>query len=657
LLGWLLAPLRLARAVHRSWNSLFGPVFFYDLVRSARRSNFALLRSTYAAALLAMLYLVYSTTVHTQATSFWDVLWSPGHVAINSIARFGEGFFLVFVGVQFAAVILLTPLCAAGAITEEKERRTIDYVLATDLGDGEVVVGKLTSRLSYLVLFLLTGLPVLSVLELLGGVDPNLVLSSFVMTAMTMLSLASLSVACSVLCNKTRGAVFLTYLFFGCYLLLSSCCGALPLPWLTAGNLAVAAHRLFGAASGTTPFANLLGIVIDYSLFHVIGALICCLWAAANLRARSERPASYAPEAPPLLLSAAVERTRRSALPSGDGDNGDSADGGWGPWDRNPDPVIERALATYPHLEAPKRRPPVGERPVLWKELYAERIFRLGTAGQTIAFTFTFITLLLLGYMLILSLAAATSQGSLSTFTNGLARFVGNGLACALLLAIAIRAAGSLSSERERQTLDGLLTTTLDNRTLLFDKWLGSILSLRKPLILLLLLWMLAVLTGGIELSALLALMCAVAAYAAFVSAVGLIISLVSRSSLVAVVATVVTVIAVSSAHRAVWLLYEYSYYPRMVPPERQWIGNFELYGLTPPLTMGVLAFRWQDFEAVKTTRSEETIYLTRQLVAYALIGTGLFALAALALWGLLLKCFVAYTGRMPLSRRGSVLN
>jgi ABC-type transport system involved in multi-copper enzyme maturation permease subunit len=648
LLRKLLAfPLRPVRVLCRTWNSLFGPVFFYDLVRSARRSNLALVRGTYAAALLIMLYLVYSSVVHIQAASFWEALWSPARVKINLIARFGEGFFLAFVGVQLAAVILLTPLCTAGAVTEEKERRTIDYILSTDLEAGEIIIGKLSSRLSYLTLFLLTGLPVLSVMELLGGIDPNLVVGSFIMTVVTMLSLASLSVACSVLCNKTRGAVFLTYVFFGSYFLLSSCCAGIPISWLTAGNLLVAARRFFAPESATTPGPNLPGIVIEYSLFHLTAAILCCIWAAANLRLRSERPAVYAPEPPPVLLSAAVERTRKQP-----------EEEAWQMGSRDPDPLLERALATYPHLEdRPRRRPRVGNRAILWKELYAERIFRLGAAGQTVAFTFTLITLLLLGYMLVLSLAAATSQGSLDTFTHALARFVGTGLACVLLLAIGIRAAGSFTSERERQTLDGLLTTTLDNRTILFDKWLGSILSLRKPLGLLLLLWLLAAFTGGIQLLALPALMFAMTVYVGFVSTLGLLVSLLSRSSLAAAVGTVMILIAVSSAHRGLWLLYESSLSPAQVPPERQWIGEFELYGLTPPLTLGVLAFSAQDFAPAQRAGRDQAIHLTMPLVVYALVGSGLFALAALGCWGLLVKYFGVLTSRMPLGRRRAVLN
>src|SRR5919204_3573917 len=119
ILLWALWFLVLALAVRRPMAILFGPVFLYDLVRSSRRSNFALLRSIYVGALLGMLFLVYSSVgIHTTGNTYWEILWSPARVQVREIARVSEAFFYTFAGVQFAAVVLLTPLCAAGALTE-----------------------------------------------------------------------------------------------------------------------------------------------------------------------------------------------------------------------------------------------------------------------------------------------------------------------------------------------------------------------------------------------------------------------------------------------------------------------------------------------------------------------------------------------------------
>ena len=58
----------------------------------------------------------------------------------------------------------------------------------------------------------LTGLPILSILQFLGGVDPNLVLATFAVTAMTIVGLAGFSIYCSATCRRPREAIMLSYL-------------------------------------------------------------------------------------------------------------------------------------------------------------------------------------------------------------------------------------------------------------------------------------------------------------------------------------------------------------------------------------------------------------------------------------------------------------
>ena len=588
--AWALLLVALAISLRTGWLRFFGPVFFYDSVRSARRSNFGILRAVYAGALLVVLFLVYSGTVQTGSSTFWESLWRPGTVQYKDIAKFGEAFFYVFVAVQFAAVMLLTPVCAAGAITEEKERRTLEYLLATDLGDREIVLGKLASRLAYLVLFMLTGLPVLSFLQFMGGVSPNLVIAAFIMTGLSMMSLAGLSVAVSVFATRTRGAVFLTYLLAASYLLVSSCCCALPLDWLTAGNFVIAVRRVFGSPSGVED--NLLGVFIEYSIFHVLAFTGCCLWAIVNLRVRSEkRPAGVT-----VTVSGPVPASRR----------------------------IERSSPAWGPDEMARAR---------------RRVMVFGVMG-----------LLMGGYTLLLSLAAAVSSGAVDVFTNGLARYFGSGLACLMLMGVAVRAAGTFTSERDRQTLDSLLMTTLDNRDILFGKWLGSILGVRKGWLVLGPIYSLALFTGGLHPLALPALLAAWFIYAAFLAGLGMCLSMICRNTLLASVATVLTAVVLCGAHWGLWHLFLMAMYrPGQVPQEIQWVQNFLLAGLTPPVTLGALSFQANDFVTMRFRIP------TRELVGYALVGVCCYALGAAVLWRLLSKRFGPVTGRMPLPRLSEV--
>jgi hypothetical protein len=183
-----------AVGLRRGWVKLFGPVLLYDLVRTARRSRSFLLRSLYAASLLLMLFFCYSDWFGSSNRYWTDVFFENKTIPPGVIAQFAEDFFTNFLIVQLGMVFLLTPAYTATAIAEEKERRTLDFLLATDLRGREIVLGKLVPRLAQLSLVILTGLPILGFLQLLGGVDPNLLLVGFAGTALTMLSLASLGI-------------------------------------------------------------------------------------------------------------------------------------------------------------------------------------------------------------------------------------------------------------------------------------------------------------------------------------------------------------------------------------------------------------------------------------------------------------------------------
>ncbi len=193
------------------WLTVFGPVLFYDMLVTARRGRYFLIRCLYSGLLLLVLFTV------------WANIRPFGRMtARDEAAQIGMTYFEWFTVVQLIAVVLLTPAYVAGSIAEEKERKTLEFLLATDLRNREIILSKFGSRLGNLTLFLLTGLPILSFLQFLGGVDPDLVLGGFAATALTAVGLASLSIFNSVVYKRSRDAIAITYLMVIAYFAISS---------------------------------------------------------------------------------------------------------------------------------------------------------------------------------------------------------------------------------------------------------------------------------------------------------------------------------------------------------------------------------------------------------------------------------------------------
>src|SRR5262249_49676785 len=151
---WAALALALAIVVGRGWLPLLGPVFGYDLVRTTRRGRYAALRAVYAVALLLFIVATYRVQPALDRNPW-------GAPVTGGMARFAETFCFTYLAVQFLAVVALTPAYVAGAVADEKDRKTLDFLLATDLRDREIVLGKVASLVANLGLILLTGLPVL----------------------------------------------------------------------------------------------------------------------------------------------------------------------------------------------------------------------------------------------------------------------------------------------------------------------------------------------------------------------------------------------------------------------------------------------------------------------------------------------------------------
>jgi ABC-type transport system involved in multi-copper enzyme maturation permease subunit len=603
----------LAIVYRRGWDYLFGPVLLYDLVRTGRRTRNILLRCAYALVLLLMLYTVYlefSDNIQKIMQGRY-MFFQNGQAEINQLvakemAKFAESFFIMFMEVQFIGVFLLTPAYAAGAIAEEKDRRTLEYLLATDLDNREIVLGKLVSRLAGLFLLVLAGLPILSLVQFFGGVDPNLILSGFAATGLTMLSLAGLSILNSVYTRKPRDAIVLTYLLVVAYLGVSALSrwlvvtprmGPVPvipqssddlLEWFASGNLFVVISKLRAAQAKGLLLENVLpGLIGNYALFHGSLALFTTISAVVRMRAVAIQQSHVR-----------IRAKRRWHWP----------------------------------------RPPVRSKPMLWKEITLESglgFNRLGRIVLALIVLGSFVPAVWIGYhYLMLDSVSRPPWIRIEEAVNQWVRSVGTVVASLVLVGIGIRAASAVSGERDKQTLDNLLTSPLQTREILFAKWLGSILSVRWALLWLCVIWALGALTGGLDRTCLPWLIVAWCIYAAFMAALGLFFSTIHNTTQRASIWTLVVTGFIFGGHWA------FSYFFCLLLPTT-WIGGhgplgdwpwqIQWFGMTPPVALSWLAFRAETFHIgylQSLTTGKDNV-----MGAFVGITVGLVIWAGLALW------------------------
>jgi ABC-type transport system involved in multi-copper enzyme maturation permease subunit len=128
--------------------------------------------------------------------------------------------FLQTVGkIIFSTVVLLEllmlgfigPALTSGAISSERERKTIDLLRASLLSAGSIVFGKLGSAVAFLLLLIFTALPVQSLAFFLGGVGMAEIGVSTLMLVVTAIFLCSLGLFFSSLSQRTLISTVLSY--------------------------------------------------------------------------------------------------------------------------------------------------------------------------------------------------------------------------------------------------------------------------------------------------------------------------------------------------------------------------------------------------------------------------------------------------------------
>jgi ABC-type transport system involved in multi-copper enzyme maturation permease subunit len=389
---------------------MLGPVVGMELLRAGRRGRAHVLVWLFAGWLVLQLLYLYGQ---------YDTPDRP-RITPSATADFARSFIDLVLGQQFILVVLVTPAFAAGAITDEKTRGTLESLLTADLTPAAIVLGKLVGRATQVIVLGLTPLPLLALIGPYAGVTPEFLIIGLAETALLVVGLSAMAILASVWTKQTRNAVLLTYIVLG------------GLWWLFAAGPTVVAQYippecgqaldplrpLHPALDRTDPaeaFRRLRTFAVAWG-----GVAVACS-AVAVWRLR------------PVYLRQLVARPRR-----------------------------------WIGLAALVPRPAPTDDVLAWKERYVGRRVPLWVGLPVVATVSVWAMSESLGGWHYVSPRRVAGPALVT---------LGWWVLLLMTLVVGVRASGAITGERERQAWEGLLTTPLTPRQIVRGKLKGILLS------------------------------------------------------------------------------------------------------------------------------------------------------------------------------------
>lgn len=113
--------------------------------------------------------------------------------------------------IEVGLLCLFVPSAAGGSIAGERERQTLDILLASRMTVRQITIGKLLSCISMALLLVITSIPVLAITSMYGGMHLDVLYQSAAYVGFFILFIGSIGVFCSCRFKKTTYASISAY--------------------------------------------------------------------------------------------------------------------------------------------------------------------------------------------------------------------------------------------------------------------------------------------------------------------------------------------------------------------------------------------------------------------------------------------------------------
>lgn len=176
------------------------PVYRKELRVSVRSFKFAMMVTAYNLLLsvvaLFIFFVCFDSRFHT-TLEYSDIL-----TVYMSVAC-----------IEFGLIFFIVPVLTSSAIAGERERQTLEILLTTTLKPMQIVIGKLESSISMVLLLVISSIPVVSIVFSIGGISVGAVFGLLVLIIVSTILVGSIGIWCSAVLKKTIPSAVSTFGF------------------------------------------------------------------------------------------------------------------------------------------------------------------------------------------------------------------------------------------------------------------------------------------------------------------------------------------------------------------------------------------------------------------------------------------------------------
>jgi ABC-type Na+ efflux pump permease subunit len=412
-----------------------GPVFTRQAAIAPRRLWFYAAPTLFVAALFGIV------------VTSWQLLIGSQRVEnLGDLAWFGATVTQILAPLQLAVAMPFSALLVASAVALEKDRKTLELLLMTNLSNSELVLGKLLAGMLTVVMVAVAAVPLMMLVALLGGVSIGQILRIEGVTLVSALVAGSLGSTLALWREKTFQALAMTALVI--------------VLWLVGWE--IVATGMFGQRLAGIPIESW---AVAMSPWRAIQAAAQPVFDASRSGGFWQGPVGwygFTAVATSVLLNAVAILLVRI----------------WNPTRELQLTENEDSLPASASVHrAPGKVRKVWDNPILWREVctraYGKKVLIIRLA-YWVVFAVSVATL-------------ATSAGTLGSREVRGTSIAAQSITALLVLSLILlnaAAVTALTSERDSRALDLLLVTDLSPKEIVFGKLLGSFYTAKEMVLL-----------------------------------------------------------------------------------------------------------------------------------------------------------------------------